>query len=98
MNFGPDNRSEITKAVWLSRYGQTQGERPNVQRLSYPADTVFPTIRSIGMRIVLSCKDSPRKPLGQRPNIMEGGISCISGLGPLKSHSKIEANTEELLF
>ena len=46
-----------------------------MQRLSYPTETVLSTkITRDRIVLVLSFKNSPRKPLGRRPSIGTGGM------------------------
>ena len=45
-----------------------------MERLSYPTETVL-SDKISRSRIVLSCKDSPRKPLGRRSR--EKSVSCV---------------------
>ena len=47
-----------------------------MKRVSDPTDTVFSN-KITRSRIVLSCKDSPRKPLGRRP--ADSGLSESGG-------------------
>ena len=47
-----------------------------MQRLSYPTETVL-SKEVTRNRIVLSFKDSPRKPLGQRPTITAAAAVAV---------------------